>query len=132
MSAEPARWTQPRSCPTCNSHLEVRTLGCGRCGTEVNGAFQPCALCALPPDERELIEAFLAARGRVKSIQEHLGVSYPTARARLEAALEAMGVGPAASGDPYRKTLADLAAGGVTIDEAAQRLRGARSASAAS
>lgn len=120
------RWQQPKECPTCSGELRVRGLGCDTCGTEVRGAFEPCALCTLPANERELIETFLISRGRVKTLQEHLGVSYPTARGRLEAALDAMGIEAARPADPYRRALAELAAGKIDVEEAQLRLRGVR------
>ena len=120
-------WPQPRSCPVCSSALHVRTLGCERCGTEINGTFTPCALCSLPADERQLLEAFLESRGRVNALQQRLGVSYPTARTRLEAALDAMGVGAVAGSDPYRRALVQLAQGDIDVDEATRRLKGIRS-----
>jgi hypothetical protein len=81
---------QPRSCPTCNGALTVRVVACASCGTEVHGQFRRCEFCALDDDERRLLRVFLAARGNAKEIERYLGVSYPTARARIDGLIAAV------------------------------------------
>ena len=43
----------------------------------------------LPEPHASLLELFLRVRGNVKEMERELGLSYPTVRARLEAALGA-------------------------------------------
>ena len=81
-AASPRR--PPRRCPVCESRLLLTRLSCDDCGTELSGAFDQCEFCALGPDDRELLRVFLRARGNMKELERHLGVSYPTARARFD------------------------------------------------
>jgi hypothetical protein len=82
----------PRDCPVCGDALALTRLSCRSCGTELSGEFEQCEFCALTNDERELLRVFLASRGNMKELERHLGVSYPTARARYDALLAKLGV----------------------------------------
>lgn len=67
---------------------------------------------------------FLAARGNLREVEKHLGVSYPTARARLTEVLQRMGLveteEPRPPAAPTRdQILAEVAAGALTPAEAA-------------
>jgi hypothetical protein len=85
------RYPQPVDCPTCHHALTVTELSCGTCGTRVSGTFRRCEFCGLDDDQRALLRVFLATRGNVKEIERFLGVSYPTARARLDDLIGAVG-----------------------------------------
>lgn len=85
----------PRHCPVCGDEMELTRLGCPSCGTELSGSFEACEYCSLPGDDRELLRVFLSSRGNMKELERHLGVSYPTARARFDALLGRLGMGPA-------------------------------------
>lgn len=132
--------TPPRSCPTCGRGLWISGLTCS-CGTGVTGAFAPCEceFCRLTPAQRELLRVFLASRGNTKELERYLGVSYPTARARLEDVLTALGyeAGPDArpAGAPSGESLAArvanqarlevlraLAGAEIEVDEALRQL----------
>lgn len=71
--------------------MAVSALGCDTCGTEVHGHFRRCEFCGLDDDERGLLRVFLATRGNIKEIERYLGVSYPTARARVDGLIAAVG-----------------------------------------
>lgn len=110
----------PRACPACGTGLAISRLTCHTCGTEVSGSFQPCEFCALNDEERALLRTFLASRGNIKAIERHLGVSYPTARARVDDLLGALDLG---SDEPQElEVLEALARGEITVDEALDRL----------
>ena len=47
--------------------------------------------------ELELLRVFLTSRGNLKELEKHLGVSYPTARARFNDLLATLGLDAAAS-----------------------------------
>ena len=133
----------PTTCPVCSSSLITLRLGCPSCGTELSGHFDSCRYCRLDSGDAQILEVFLRSRGNVRDVQAFLGVSYPTARARLGEMLERLGFGdepaaaappPAAAVPPAAPTtrqqsdrmadvLADLAAGRVDVDEA-ERLLG--------
>ncbi len=99
----------------------VTRLGCPECESEISGAFESCEFCALTPDERDALRVFLRARGNVKELERHLGVSYPTARARLDDLLAKLGLQPSAV-DPRVTALEALARGDIDVDEAERRL----------
>ena len=82
----------PRDCPVCGDTLALTRLSCRSCGTELSGEFDQCEFCALTTDERDLLRVFLASRGNMKDLERHLGVSYPTARARYDGLLAKLGI----------------------------------------
>ena len=84
-------------------------LGCSGCGTELVGQFAPCPFCALDDADLEALKVFLVSRGNLKELQSHLGVSYPTARARFNDLLERLGW--LAEAGPETIPDADVAAG---------------------
>lgn len=80
-------------CPVCGDSLTTTRLSCGACGTEIAGHFRSCEFCALDEADYQLVKVFLGSRGNVREIEKHLGVSYPTARARLSDLLGKLGLG---------------------------------------
>ena len=106
----------PAACPVCSADLLVTRLSCTACGTELTGSFTPCSFCALDADGRALLELFLLSRGNMKEVERRLGVSYPTARARVDALIDGLGLRP-----PERArldTLEALARGEIDVDAA--------------
>ena len=91
-TADPHRHRAPSACPVCGDRLAVTRLGCGTCGTELAGLFAPCDYCALDDKESEMLRVFLASRGNLREVEKHLGVSYPTARARFNDLLRKLGL----------------------------------------
>ena len=73
-----------------------------------------------------MLRVFLASRGNMKDLERHLGVSYPTARARFDALLGKIGIDRAPiTPSPTRVELMELVARGeIGIDEALERLGG--------
>ena len=114
----------PRDCPVCGTGLALTRLSCGSCGTELSGEFEACEFCALSDDDRSLLRVFLASRGNMKELERHLGVSYPTARARYDALLARIGIELAAPDEPEPDlaALEALAKGDIDVDEALKRI----------
>lgn len=110
----------PSRCPVCDSRLALTRLSCDACGTELSGSFEPCEFCALNADDREVLRVFLASRGNIKELERHLGVSYPTARARFDDLLVRLGL--KATPDPTVEVLEALRRGEIDVDEAERRL----------
>jgi hypothetical protein len=123
-TADPHRHRAPGACPVCGDQLAVTRLGCGSCGTELAGLFAPCEYCALDDRESELLRVFLASRGNLREVEKHLGVSYPTARARFNDLLRKLGlagVDETPTALTRDQVLSEVASGALT-PEAAQEL----------
>lgn len=115
----------PRNCPVCGGVLTLTRLSCSACETELSGNFESCEFCALSAEERDVLRVFLASRGNMKDLERHLGVSYPTARARFDALLAKLNLEPArpAGPAPSRVELLErVARGEVGVDEALEGL----------
>jgi hypothetical protein len=118
----PAHRYAPRDCPVCGERLALTRLGCDECGTELAGHFDACEFCSLPSDDREILRVFLRSRGNMKELERHLGVSYPTARARFDALLGRLGLDRPAPPASRLDLLESLASGEIDVDEALRRL----------
>lgn len=114
----------PTGCPVCSEALITTRLGCPSCGTEVSGAFASCLYCRLSPQDLQTLEVFLRSRGNMRDVQAHLGVSYPTARQRFAELLARLGFGEPERAPHDGEVLADLAAGRISVDRAAELLGG--------
>ena len=133
------------SCPVCGYGMVISRLSCSNCGSALVGSFALVEHPATPGGDRggearfgrlarldstqlEFVEVFLRCRGIIKNVEDMLGISYPTVKARLADVLETMGVGPeedlpvADRRRMRREILADLAAGRISTDEALQIL----------
>ena len=89
------------------------------------GEFNACEFCSLGDDQRDLLRLVLASRGNLREVGKHLGVSYPTARQRVTALLEALGLvdDQPVPGRPSREqVLAEVASGALAPAEAARLL----------
>src|SRR5260221_6368097 len=95
----------PRSCPVCGERLALTRLGCPECETELSGMFEACEFCSLDAEDRQMLLVFLKSRGNVKELERHLGVSYPTARARFDRLLTTLGLEGTDHAEPDRLDL---------------------------
>ena len=114
----------PLNCPVCSTRLALTRLSCPSCDTELSGGFTTCEFCVLTDEDRDVLRVFLASRGNMKDLERHLGVSYPTARARFDALLAKIGIdrAPAAPSPTKVELMEQVARGEIDIDEALQRL----------
>ncbi len=127
------RYKAPGQCPVCNNELTVTKLSCAKCGTKLEGEFSTCKFCRLPAEQRDFIEVFIKCRGNIKDVEKELGISYPTVRNRLDAAIEALGyrverdAGELAEEKEERQArqavLDSLERGEITPQEAAKQLK---------
>jgi hypothetical protein len=106
--------------------MQVRRLECPACGVAVEGRFDTGPLARLSRDQLGFVEAFLRARGKIKDVEEDLGISYPTVVSRLNDVLISLGF--EAGEDPReaerrQRVLDDLAAGRLSATDAAEQLR---------
>ena len=89
---ESERFHAPAQCPVCGADMVVTKLRCSHCGTELSGEFAPCRFCRLEDRPLRFVETFLRCRGSIKEVERALGVSYPTVKNMLDAALTALGL----------------------------------------
>jgi len=106
----------------------VHELACSECEIAVRGRFQRCEFCALPEEQLAFMRLFVSRRGNLREVERELGVSYPTARARLDDLLEALGYptsGPSAleRQERRRQVVEDLNSGRITPEEALRALK---------
>jgi hypothetical protein len=109
----------------CGERLALTRLSCRSCGTDISGDFEACEFCALGAEDRQVLRVFLASRGNMKDLERHLGVSYPTARARFDQLLARLGLAaerPATSSSTRVELLERLARGEIDVDEAMESL----------
>ena len=114
-------------CPVCGDELRIVRLQCGGCGSALEGNFTLGRLQQLTRDQLQFVEVFIKRRGKIKDVEEELGISYPTVVARLNDVVQAMGfeVRPedAEAATRRQQILDELAAGAISAGEAAARLR---------
>lgn len=113
----------PRQCPACAHDMQVCMLRCTHCGTEVQGSFPTDPFTLLPETQRAFLETFIRCRGSLKDAGSALGISYPTARNRLDALIEALGYGDTDTASARRMdVLRRLKEGALTAEEALKQL----------
>lgn len=115
-------------CPVCQEPLTITRLHCRACDTTIDGQFYVGRLAQLSKDHLQFVEVFLQCEGKIKAVEEKLGISYPTVRARLRDVLRSMGYEPSDSIEQppevdRHQILDDLATGKITSDEAIELLK---------
>jgi len=78
-------------CPACGRKMDVVTLKCPACGTTVSGRFELDELFELTSEQMNFVKVFLKHRGNLSEVQKELGISYPTARNKLNEIVRALG-----------------------------------------
>ena len=63
------------ACPTCGGPLEITTVRCEDCATEVRSAYAPCPFCRLTAEQISFVLLFLQNRGNLSEMEKALGVS---------------------------------------------------------
>lgn len=119
----------PSQCPVCGGTMQITKLHCKQCETELGGAFAPCRFCMLEEKHMQFVEAFLRCRGSIKEVEKALGVSYPTVRNMMDAALLALGLQDKASAqntmeEKREEILEKLSNKEIGVDAAVAALRG--------
>ena len=77
-------------CPSCGTELRVSVLHCPNCEMELHNDFQLTAFDLLTAEQTNFLISFLKQRGNMSCVQRELGISYPTAKKRLDDLLTAL------------------------------------------
>ncbi len=112
-------------CPVCAQTLKVVRLECESCGTRLEGNFALGRFHALDQEQLEFLETFIRVRGNIKDVERELGISYPTARSRLDAVIRALGFSAPsddAVAERRKEILRELSEGKISADDAVRLL----------
>lgn len=83
--------TFPVLCPVCGEELTVSELTCSSCGTTMRGIFRMNEFARLSEEQVRFLRVFLKSRGNLSEVQKVLGISYPTAKSRLDEIVKVLG-----------------------------------------
>src|SRR5437763_16643866 len=114
-------------CPVCGDDLNIVRLECPACGSALSGKFTLGRLARLTREQLQFVETFIRCRGKIKDVEEEMGISYPTVVRRLNAVVQAMRLElrqeDADLAGRRQQILDELASGNLNAAEAANRLR---------
>ena len=71
-------------CPCCGEELQISVLRCSGCGVELKNDFELSKFDTLNQEQYTFLLAFLKSRGNMKTVQNELNISYPTAKKKME------------------------------------------------
>lgn len=114
--------------PVSGGELYVSELACEESGITIRGRFEVPRYARLDAEQQRFLETFLRCRGMLNSVERELGISYPTARARLDALLEALELRPPREepkeklSEEKERLLDQLERGEITAEQAKERL----------
>ncbi len=115
------------TCPVCSDEMRVVRLRCRGCDTALDGSFELARFLRLTPEQLYFAETFIRNRGKIKDVEEELGISYPTVVARLDDVIGALGYEPERDEEELRESrrqiLDELSEGRIDAADAAKRLR---------
>jgi hypothetical protein len=122
----------PARDPVTGGELYISEVASDESGISIRGRFEVPVYARLDHDQQRFLEIFLRCRGMLNSVERELNISYPTARARLDGLLEALGMKPTESRDEglkkekqterKRRILDELERGEITAEEAKEKL----------
>jgi hypothetical protein len=119
----------PHKDPVNGGDMFVSELTSESTGITIRGSFELPRYAKLDAEQTEFLEIFLRYRGMLNGVERELGISYPTARARLDTLLGSLGINPVdtkSSSEKHtekrKKILEQLESGEITAAEAKQKL----------
>ncbi|MBK7860070.1 MAG: DUF2089 domain-containing protein [Archangiaceae bacterium] len=118
----------PPQCPVCSRELYVEKVRCGTCGTAVEGRFGLDWPARLSREQLNFVRVFVTCGGKIKDVEQALGISYPTVVSRLDeviAKVAAPELTASPQGGTRREVLERLARGELDAKEAERLLKGA-------
>lgn len=119
----------PHKDPVSGGELFISELTSEETGITIRGNFEIPRYAKLDPEQLEFLEIFLRSRGMLNGVERELGISYPTAKARLDNLLNLLGLIPYETKEKTDKhsakrkqILEQLESGEITADEAKRKL----------
>lgn len=79
-------------CPVCGQQLRLARLACPDCKAEFPTDEPLSSYDRLPAEYAQFLQVFLSCRGSMKDVQSKLGISYPTAKKKLDELLILLGL----------------------------------------
>lgn len=119
----------PSRCPLCEGRVRVARVECEACESAVEGRFTLDWIGQLSREQLQFVKVFLLSRGKIKDVEQVLGLSYPTVISRLDDVVEAIGGERSRAEEDSAsrlEVLDELAKGTIDVAEAERRLRGKR------
>jgi hypothetical protein len=115
-------------CPVCGDNLSVSRLHCRACDSALEGQFSLGRFYQLSPEQLSYVETFIRCEGKLTRLQDELGMSYPTARARLTEVIRALGYEvreeqPSVPPEERKAILERLATGDISSEDAVGLLK---------
>jgi hypothetical protein len=89
----------PTQCPLCGGEITVTRLHCRDCDSTIEGRFSGGPFSQLSPEQLKFVEIFVRLEGKIKHMEEEIGLSYPTIRNRLHEIIRALGYQPGPADD---------------------------------
>ena len=80
----------PSQCPVCTRALYLERVRCTTCGTAVEGRFTLDWPARLTREQLAFVRVFVTCGGKIKDVEEKLGISYPTVVSRLDEVIAAV------------------------------------------
>ncbi len=115
--------TIPTKCPSCGGPMAIELLGCTKCETKIHGGFILDRLMSLSQEHLDFCEVFLRCGGSLKDVGQALGISYPTARNRLDDLIATLGYDDTQQESSHLEILEKLTNGELTHAEALELLK---------
>lgn len=105
-------------CPSCGAELKVSVLHCPNCEMELYNDFQLNSFDLLTAEQTDFLISFLKQRGNMSCVQEELGISYPTAKKKLDDLLTALKLTDSTSQTGISKEIIDMSNWSIPKDSA--------------
>ncbi len=80
----------PSQCPVCSRALHIEKVRCATCGSAVEGRFALDWPSRLTREQLGFVKVFVTCAGKIKDVEEALGISYPTVVSRLDEVISAV------------------------------------------
>ena len=84
--------TKTSICPVCGDVLHISRMTCPSCRAEFPVEESASEYDRLDAAQSAFLRTFLTCRGNLKDVQSKLGISYPTAKKRLDELLKSLGI----------------------------------------